>query len=406
MPNRANAITPLTRAEIQNLRNLVQLIPRSQKRRPARKADPMIPGDGLSTGRASLADLRFNDGSLARIGEQAVFRFLPRTRNFRLSNGTVLLLIPPGRGQTRIQTPNAAAAIRGSALFVRYDQETDTTIVGALTNSGIEVSNQEASQNQVLEAGQLIVVVKGEFQGLYDFDLRNFYETSDLVRGLNLTKSNLLSTPDPAIASIQAEIAAALAAQSPITGEGVLENPAFLQLSANSSNAPSPDNITGNSPAESFVETGQILLEAGQEPVENNDNTASIEPPETQPPETQPPETQPPETQPPETQPPETQPPETQPPETQPPETQPPETQPPETQPPEMPEEPPEMPEEPPETPEEPPEMPEEPPETPEEPPETPEEPPENPEKPPDRSEHPFPGAGISQPPKNFENTN
>ncbi|MBE9049994.1 FecR domain-containing protein [Nostocales cyanobacterium LEGE 11386] len=385
LPNQANAITPLTRAEIQNLRNLVQLIPRSQKRRPARKADPMIPGDGLSTGRASLADLRFNDGSLARIGEQAVFRFLPRTRNFRLSNGTVLLLIPPGRGQTRIQTPNAAAAIRGSALFVRYDQETDTTIVGALTNSGIEVSNQEASQNQVLEAGQLIVVVKGEFQGLYDFDLRNFYETSDLVRGLNLTKSNLLSTPDPAIASIQAEIAAALAAQSPVTGEGVLENPAFLQLSANSSNAPSPDNITGNSPAESFVETGQILLEAGQEPIDNNDNGGDSSPipsPTPQPPVTEPPQM--PEEPP------------------QMPEEPP---QMPE-EPPQMPEEPPQMPEEPPQMPEEPPQMPEEPPQMPEEPPKNPDEPPKNPEKPPDRSEHPFPGAGISQPPKNFENTN
>lgn len=121
-PNRVSAITPLTRAEIQDLRNMVQLIPKDKlKKRPARKLDAMAPGDGLSTGRASLADLRFNDGSLARVGEQALFQFLPKTRDFKLSNGTVLLLIPPGKGQTRIQTPNAAAAIRGSALFVRYD---------------------------------------------------------------------------------------------------------------------------------------------------------------------------------------------------------------------------------------------------------------------------------------------
>jgi len=184
-PNQVKAITPLTRAEIQSLRNLVQLIPRNRdKKRPARKSDAMTPGDGLSTGRASLADLRFNDGSLARVGEQAIFQFLPNTRNFRLSNGTALLLIPPGRGQTLIQTPSAAAAIRGSALFVRYNQETDTTIVGALTNSGIEVSNKEASQTQVLQAGQMMVIVKGKFQGLYDFDLRNFYETAIWCGGL------------------------------------------------------------------------------------------------------------------------------------------------------------------------------------------------------------------------------
>ncbi|MEA5604731.1 FecR family protein, partial [Nostoc sp. UHCC 0252] len=231
LPNRVSAITPLTRAEIQDLRNIVQLIPKDKrKKRPARKLDAMTPGDGVATGRASLADLRFNDGSLARVGEQALFQFLPKTRDFRLSNGTVLLLIPPGRGQTRIQTPSAAAAIRGSALFVRYDQRTDTTIVGALTNSGIEVSNKDASETKLLEAGQMVILVKGKFDRLYDFDLRNFYETSQLVRELDLNRQSPVPTPDPAITSVQAETTAALKAQQPITGKGVIENPSFVQL--------------------------------------------------------------------------------------------------------------------------------------------------------------------------------
>lgn len=123
LPEQATAATPLTRAVIQNLHNVVQIIPYKQPKRRARKSDAIIPGDGLSTGRASLAELRFNDGSLARVGEQAIFRFLPKTRNFRLTNGTVLLLIPPGQGRTRVNTPNAAAAIRGSALFIRYDEK-------------------------------------------------------------------------------------------------------------------------------------------------------------------------------------------------------------------------------------------------------------------------------------------
>nr|WP_322721128.1 FecR family protein [Nostoc sp. ChiQUE02]MDZ8234227.1 FecR family protein [Nostoc sp. ChiQUE02] len=250
LPNRVSAITPLTRAEIQNLRNVVQLIPKDKlKKRPARKLDAMSPGDGLSTGRASLADLRFNDGSLARVGEQALFQFLPKTRDFKLSNGTVLLLIPPGKGQTRIQTPNAAAAIRGSALFVRYNQQTDTTIVGALTNSGIEVSNKEASETQVLEAGQMAIIVKGKFQRLYDFDLRNFYETSQLVRELDLNRQSPVPTADPAITSVQAETAAALQAQPPIKGEGVIENPSFVRLS------PTPDTPTETKPVTSTKTT-------------------------------------------------------------------------------------------------------------------------------------------------------
>jgi FecR protein len=276
--NRASATTPLTRAEIQNLRNLVQLIPKNNlNKRPARKLDAMIPGDGLSTGRASLADLRFNDGSLARIGEQAVFQFLPKTRDFRLTNGTVLLLIPPGRGQTRIQTPSAAAAIRGSALFMRYNKKTDTTIVGALTNSGIEVFNKEASQTQVLEAGQMMVIVKGKFQSLYDFDLRNFYETSELVRELDLNRQNPTPTPDLALTSVQNETAAALKAQSPITGEGVIENPSFVQLTPTPSNSPSKDVTTNNSSANSLEKTGQASTNAEQQSATNDTENVSTQ---------------------------------------------------------------------------------------------------------------------------------
>ncbi|MBG1264640.1 FecR family protein, partial [Nostoc commune] len=282
LPNKVSAITPLTRAEIQDLRNMVQLIPKDKlKKRPARKLDAMTPGDGLSTGRASLADLRFNDGSLARVGEQALFQFLPKTRDFKLSNGTVLLLIPPGRGQTRIQTPSAAAAIRGSALFVRYDQRTDTTIVGALTNSGIEVSNKEGSETRVLEAGQMIILIKGEFQSLYDFDLRNFYETSELVRELDLNRQSPVPTPDPAITSVQAETTAALEAQPSIKGEGVIENPSFVQLTPSPSNSPSGNNvIKDNSSANSSdsEKTGQASTNKNPQ-----NNTLPISPTETTP---------------------------------------------------------------------------------------------------------------------------
>lgn len=279
-----NANTPLNRAQIQSLRNFVQLIPKTTRtKRPAKRSDMMTPGDGLATGRASLADLRFNDGSLARIGEQAVFQFLPRTRNFRLSNGTVLLLIPPGRGQTRIQTPSASAAIRGSALFVRYDQPTDTTIIGALTNSGIQVANQDASQTQELKAGQLLLLVKGKIQGLYDFDLNNFYETSDLVQGLDLPRKNLNSTTDPAIASVQAEIIAALAAQAPIIGEGVLDNPSFLQLTAKSDSEDSAiENLTNrsyNSVVDSLLDIGELLFNNAQEAANRDENITDNPPP-------------------------------------------------------------------------------------------------------------------------------
>ncbi|MDK3160165.1 FecR family protein [Kamptonema cortianum] len=227
----ATAQTPLTRAVIQTVRNQVQLIPRQQTPRPARIAEEMRSEDAISTGLASLAELRFNDGSLARVGESAVFRFVPNTRNFRLSNGNLLLLVPPGRGTTQINTPNAAAGIRGSALFVRYLPNNDTTIVAALTNSGIEVANRTRSQRQGIQAGQLALLVRDRLEAVYNFDLNQFYETNELAQDLSLNSRDPQITDDRAIreafaqrlhrripagiAAVRAEIQEALAQPQP-----------------------------------------------------------------------------------------------------------------------------------------------------------------------------------------------
>ena len=218
LPSIAHAEVPLNRAVIASLRNKVELLLKNQARRSAKVRDTMAPGDALSTARAALAELRFNDGSLARIGGQALFRFLPKTRTFNLSNGTMLLLVPPGRGQTRIQTPNAAAGIRGSALFVRYLPATDVTLIGALTDSGIEITNRDRTQTQPLGAGQIAVVVKNRIEQVYRFDLKTFYDTSELVKGLDLQRSASSNSAgisvDQAIAAVRTETSEAVQTQA------------------------------------------------------------------------------------------------------------------------------------------------------------------------------------------------
>ncbi len=229
LPQAVKADTPLTRATVQALRNQVQLIFKNRVTRAAKNADTITPGDSLATARKSFAELRFNDRSLARIGERTLFQFVPNTRNFYLGNGTALLLIPPGQGRTNVRTPNAAAGIRGSALFVRYNEDTNTTIVGALTNSRIEVSNGETSQAQTLEAGQMAVIIQNQIVQVYNFDLNTFYQTSELVKDLDLPLSNATPSADPGIAAVQAETSQAAREQTPLSGR-VSENPAFVSL--------------------------------------------------------------------------------------------------------------------------------------------------------------------------------
>jgi acrosin len=236
----ALATTTLTNAIIQSLRNEVELRPQGESARPAVMDDEMLPGDALATSRESFAELVFNDGSLARVGERVLFRFEPNTRTFRLNNGTVLLLIPPGQGRTRLRTPNATAGIRGSALFIRYIRETDTTLVGALTDSGIEVYNQDETERYELDPGQLAVIINDHIHRIYEFDLDRFYDTSPLVNGLGLQNPNYYAnrgvsdtTSEPSgVSLVRAETLTALENQQFDESDNVVENPDFMQMTA------------------------------------------------------------------------------------------------------------------------------------------------------------------------------
>ncbi|MBW4474032.1 MAG: FecR domain-containing protein [Stenomitos rutilans HA7619-LM2] len=211
VPAIAQAGVPLKRAVIASLRNAVELNLLNQAPRSANIRDTLAPGDALLTAQAARAELHFDDGSLARVGGQALFRFEAESRTLQLLNGTLLVLVPPNRGQTRIQTPNAIANVPGSALFVRYLPATNVTLVGALTESGIEITNRDRSQMQTLQAGQIAVVANNRIEQVYRFDLKTFYDTSELVKGLNLQcmAANDRTETDPAIAAVRAETAEA-----------------------------------------------------------------------------------------------------------------------------------------------------------------------------------------------------
>ncbi|MFP4299773.1 MAG: FecR domain-containing protein [Spirulinaceae cyanobacterium] len=224
--------TTLTQATVAAIRNRVRLIPQNQNPRNARTSDTLRPGDSLATATGSTVDLRFNDNSLARLGEQTVFRFAPRLRSVDLANGTLLLLVQPGNGGTSVRTPNAAVGISGSALFVRYIQESDTTLIGALTTSGITAFNGDATESVELQGGQIAAVVGDRIERVYNFDLQTFYNTSPLTAGLDLTQLEI-ATDDPMLSAVRNEIATALSAQAPLN-QATIANPTLVSLPSRS----------------------------------------------------------------------------------------------------------------------------------------------------------------------------
>lgn len=236
----AEATVPLRRADVEALRNRVEFIPRGRTPRAARRSDFLAVGDALRTAAQAQADLRFNDGSLARVGERATFQFQPNTRNFRLSNGTLLLLIPPGQGRTNIQTPSAVTGIQGSAVVVRYIPESDLTLVMALTNNPAgpmtitangcaEAGADCATTEYSLYGGQMALIQNNQVQ-VVEFDLPMFYQTSPLVEGLELDNPDAESPLGAVLEQVRAETLEALEEQSSFPEEGVILNPAAIGL--------------------------------------------------------------------------------------------------------------------------------------------------------------------------------
>ena len=233
MPTNAIAAPmPLTQATLRKVVKDVKIFLGQQPSRTAQINDRLGSGDALKTARASRAELKFNDGTLAKVGEYATFRFTPNTRRFDLQNGTYLFLVPPGRGNTEFYTPNARAGVRGSALFLRYDAETDTTTMGALTNNPLgPMDITVGDQNQPLYAGQMAVVVKNKIDRVETFDLRTFYNTSALFKDVDLS--------DPEVQAVRLEISEAIQLQ------GVLQNGSDLSQT--------PSNLTPSTVAPAMI---------------------------------------------------------------------------------------------------------------------------------------------------------
>ena len=200
----------LTRAELYSLQNQVDLLLYEQPPRPAVIADSLFPRDGVQTQDQSRAELLFNEGSLARIGANSIFRFIPGLRNYQLPDGSTraeailqleqgiaLVLGPAGSTTNQVQTPEAEITIAAAdlpndapvpptttAVVVVHSPASGTTQIFNLTQNPTTVSLLDGSGIQTLQAGETVTASNGELGPVETFDLNRFYETSGLAVGL------------------------------------------------------------------------------------------------------------------------------------------------------------------------------------------------------------------------------
>lgn len=221
----------LVEAEVYRLQNQVQLLPYQQQPRSATLADPLLPRDGVRTMSQSRAELLFNEGSLARIGANSLFRFVPGLRTYQLPDGSTraeavlqleqgiaLVMGPPGSIANRVQTPDAEIEVTpnapdgggsapedSTAVVIIYSPTLGTQVLN-LTPNPADVSNSEGTETLTLQAGETLTVTNGELGPVQTFDLNRFHQTSGLAIGLGPGQGDRITDESARVQAILEQI--------------------------------------------------------------------------------------------------------------------------------------------------------------------------------------------------------
>jgi hypothetical protein len=120
----AGAAEPLASATVSRVENTVsygKVIGNKSQTRPANIDDVVKANNFLLSEADSRAELRYDDGTIVRIGQNTVFTFEASTRTLNLKKGTFVFYIPKGKGGGTIKTPSLTAAITGTIGKVSED---------------------------------------------------------------------------------------------------------------------------------------------------------------------------------------------------------------------------------------------------------------------------------------------
>ncbi len=108
---------PYTQATVTRTENKVSygtVVGDQSQTRPAASQDVVKAKNFLLSETESRAELKYDDGTIVRIGQNTIFTFEANSRTLNLKKGTFVFFIPKGQGGGTIKTPSLTAAITGT----------------------------------------------------------------------------------------------------------------------------------------------------------------------------------------------------------------------------------------------------------------------------------------------------
>ncbi|MGJ3244665.1 MAG: hypothetical protein ACFE0I_01130 [Elainellaceae cyanobacterium] len=271
----------MTQAAIRNLRNDVQLLPFEKTVRPAKIDDIVRPLDAVQTGKSSMAELLFNQGTLLRIGSSSLFRFAPRKQpinmdasgirasiDLHMQDGIALITVPPtptpDAETVQIDMPGSQIQVLPAAIapdsskpedqsekvLAMHDAGLKADYVIALSDGEITVTDADGKNAVAVPVGHLVTVVNGSVQPPQPVDPVKFVQTS---KHPEFPIEDALSAPADLPVSVNP--AANDVTEPPISVTGLIESP---KESVNLSPVFEPSLYKSPKPSQSIDSLGSV----------------------------------------------------------------------------------------------------------------------------------------------------
>lgn len=179
IPVLSHAEKPLQKATFTQVIN--QVYKREGKNTEPASVNASVNQNGFVITRASsLAELRFADNSITRVGENTIFSFNDKNRTIDLRRGTILLQTPPGNGGATIRTAAVTAAITGTTTMIAHVPSGGFMMTILESAHGGSVKTPQGTFK--FKVGQVALVRPGKRPLIFEVNLQNLVGTSRLMK--------------------------------------------------------------------------------------------------------------------------------------------------------------------------------------------------------------------------------
>src|SRR5438067_9627107 len=178
IPTRLANAAALQEARVSQIIQDVRLLEAHAAPHAAAVNDKVIRGSAVRTGVESRAELTFNDLTITRLGANTIFSFTAGARQAELTQGAILLQVPPNAPPVRANTTAVTVAVMGGTALLSAGPPTKFMV---LEGTGTIYPLGHPEKAVTVHGGEMVIAEHGHIKKPEKFDVKLVLATSPLI---------------------------------------------------------------------------------------------------------------------------------------------------------------------------------------------------------------------------------